>query len=92
MIPSEIMMKLWEIFPDAFSISKVSPVYATYNGNYGPEEVKTGEETITLAETIAFTAKAFSNNGTDMDRAMKYLESYKPAWVQRREIKNFLKR
>lgn len=91
-IPSEIILKLWEVFPDSFSVSKVSPIYTTFNGGYGTEDVKTGEETIILAEEIAATAKAFSYNGSDMAGALKYIESYKPAWIQRREIRNFLKR
>ena len=88
---SELITKLWEVFPDAFSTSKVSPVTESYNGRFGPEETIVGEETIILAECIAATAKAISRCGTNMDGALKYIESYKPAWIQNREIRNFLR-
>ena len=90
MINPEIVLKLWEIFPDSFSVSKKSTRTETYNGPWGTEEIPVGEETITLSECICNTASAISCCGTEMNRAMRYIESYKPAWIQRREIKNFL--
>lgn len=88
----EIIMKIWEIFPEAFNTAKKSQITERYTGQYGIEETVTGEETIILAECIANTANAISNGEREMDRALKYIESYKPAWIQRREIRNFLKR
>lgn len=88
----EIVMKLWDIFPDSFNTVKRSPIIDRYNGQYGPEEIVTGEETIVLAECIASTAAAYSRGGTNMAGALKYIESFKPGWIQRREIRNFLNR
>lgn len=88
----EIVMKIWEIFPDSFNTVKKSPIVDRYPSSFGYEEIITGYETITLAECIANTAAATSHEGRDMDRALRYIESYKPAWIQRREIRNFLKR
>ena len=88
----EIIMKIWEVFPDSFNTVKKSPITSHAAGPWGMEEVVTGEETIILAECIANTATAYSRTGTDMAGALKYIESYKPSWIQRREIKNFLSR
>jgi len=87
----EIVMKIWEIFPEAFTTAKKSPIIDRYNGQFGVEETISGYETIVLAECIAATANAISNGEREMDRALRYIESYKPTWVQRREINNFLK-
>ena len=87
----DIVMKIWEIFPDAFSVSKKSSITEHVAGRCGLEELVTGEETIILSECIANTASAISCCGTEMTRALKYIESYKPAWIQKREIKNFLR-
>lgn len=88
----EIVMKIWEVFPDSFNVTKKSKITRNVAGPWGIEEVETGEEeTIILAECIASTATAYSHNGTDMNGAMKYIEGYRPAWIQRREIKNFLR-
>lgn len=88
----EIVMKIWEVFPESFNVTKKSPVTAFVPGEFGVNEVVADEETVILAECIANTATAFSRNGTDMDRAMKYIEGYKPYRIQQREIRNFLKR
>ena len=88
----EIVMKIWDVFPDSFNTTKRSPITDRYNGQYGAEDAIVGEETVVLAECIAATATAISHDGSDMDRALKYIESYKPAWIQKREIRNFLNR
>lgn len=87
----EIIMKIWEIFPDSFNVTKKSMISSYAAGPWGMEEVSGKEETIILAECIANTASAISNSGTEMARALKYIESYKPAWIQKREIRNFLR-
>ena len=88
-ISMDLTLHLWEVFPDAFSTSKVTPTYDTMNGPWGTEEVLTGCTTSTLAECILLTAQALSHGETEA--ALRYLDSFKPAWVQRREIRNYLR-
>ena len=88
-IDANLALHLWEIFPDAFSTTKTAPTYDTFNGPWGTEEVQTGETRVVLAECILMTANALSHG--DEERALRYLGGFKPAWVQRREIRNFLR-
>lgn len=88
---SELFVKLYEIFPDAFSVKKTVNTTATYNGPWGTENIVTGTKEENLAEDILATAKAISRCGNCMKEAIKYIESYASERVQKREIKSFLK-
>ena len=88
----DLVCKLWEIFPDSFSISKTYVNVDYRPGQFGFEEAPTEQyETVTLAECILNTAQAISRGGRYMDQAIKYLYEYKPAKVQRREIASYLR-
>ena len=88
-IPSEIFMKLWEVFPDCFSVKGTAKIYETYNGPWGTEEIFKGTQIVTLSEFIANTANAISRGGRYMEKALAYIDTFKSAKVQAREIKNF---
>lgn len=89
--PIDLFMKLVEVFPDALNTSKESEVFEDRPGPWGIEHVSIGTETVSLGRCILDTANAISRGGQYMDRAIEYLEGFKPAAVQRREIKSFLK-
>jgi len=85
----DLMVALWDIFPGAFDVSKVSPVVEYRPGRFGVEEITTGTEIINLAACILNTANATMIK-YGLDSALEYIRSYKPEKVQRNEIACFL--
>lgn len=91
MIDAGLATYLFEIFPEAFSITKTCKTYETVNGRSGTEEVETRTHTGTLAECILSTAQSISHCGNYMEDAYRYLDGFKPKMIQRREIQNYLR-
>lgn len=88
MINVDLFTKLWEVFPDSFSYSHKYKKTEWKAGPWGMEEIEAGEGTANLAENILNNANAIMIK-YGLDRALKYIEEFKPAKVQAREIKNF---
>ena len=90
MIDSSLMLQLWQVFPDSFSVTSTGPVYETYNGPFGTEEIKTGKTTETLASCILSTANAILIK-YGPERAAAYIKEYSKPKEQRNEILAFTK-
>ena len=90
MIDSSLTLQLWEVFPDFFSVTSTGPVYETYNGPFGTEEIKPGETTETLASCILSTANT-SMIKYGPERAAAYIKEFSKPKEQRNEILAFTK-
>ena len=84
-IDSSLVLQLWEVFPESFSITKTSPVYETYNGRFGTEDVQTGTETETLASCILNTANAIHIK-YGAKRSAAYINEFSKKREQENEI------
>ena len=87
MFDSELFCKLWEVFPDSFSITKQSTTIPIINGRFGQELGEPETVTINLADCILSTAQAIKLKYGD--RAIKYLERFKNPNEQRKDILAF---
>ena len=88
---SDLFMRLFEIFPTAIITTRTTANYTYMTGRFGMEKVYTGSDTENLAACILDTATAIERTyGTD--RALAYIDSFRPEKVQRNEIKAFLRR
>ena len=90
MYNSDLFMRLFNVFPTAFLTTKTTPDFMYTSGRFGMEKVCTGSSTENMAACILDTAAAIEQKyGTD--RALEYIDSFKPEKVQRQEIKTFLR-
>lgn len=90
MINIELFLKLQEVFADAFNHTKQVERIDRIAGPWGIEEYRTCiYDTVTLSEQILLTANAISHGGTDMDRAIKYLDMFKKKRIQKNAIDQF---
>ena len=90
--PAELVLHLWEVFPVSFNINKTTSSFETVNAGSGTYERCTGSETENLAECILNTANAFCRPRSDLSGGLRYIDEYKPGYIQQREIRSFLKR
>ena len=86
----EQFMRLVEVWPESLNMSKVVSIYEDKPGRFGMERVYKGTETITLAASILDTANAIGIKYGN-DRALSYVDEFKPARVKKQETANFLK-
>ena len=86
----DLVMALWEIFPDSYSITKPVAMTETYNGPFGTEEITVGTKTESLALCILNTANAIMIKW-GIARALRYIDEFRPASVQRTETAVFLR-
>lgn len=92
MIDARLFLKLQEVFADAFNHTKQVEQIDRIAGPWGIEEYHTCIfDTVTLSEQILLTANAISRGGTDMDRALDYLDSFKKKRLQENAIDSFYK-
>ena len=92
MIDARLFLKLQEVFSDAFNHTKEVERIDRIAGPWGIEEYRTCiYDTVTLSEQILLTANAISHGGTDMDRAIKYLDMFKKKRIQKNAIDDFYK-
>lgn len=89
-IDSSLVLQLWEIFPDSFSITSTGACFETYNGPFGTEEIQTGTTTETLASCILNTANAIHIK-YGAERSTAYLKEFSKKTEQQKEILAFTK-
>lgn len=87
MFDSELFCKLWEVFPDSFSITKQSTTRPIINGRFGQEYGEPETATVNLADCILSTAQAIKLKYGD--RAIKYIEQFSDPKGQRKDILAF---
>lgn len=88
---AELFTKLIEIWPESINYTKVINCYDYRPGPFGVEKVFTGTEVENLGECILTTAQAISRGGTDIARALEYIESFSPERVKKQEYRNFVR-
>ena len=92
MIDARLFLKLQEVFADSFNHTKQVEQIDRIAGPWGIEEYRTCiYDTVTLSEEILLTAQAISHDGKDMDRSIKYLETFKNKKMQENAIADFYK-
>lgn len=92
MIDAMLFLKLQEVFADSFNHTKEVERIDRIAGPWGIEEYRTCiYDTVTLAEQILLTANAISHGGTDMERALDYLDAFKKKRLQENAIDSFYK-
>lgn len=84
----DLFMALAQVFPASLNTSRVYEVYEDQPGPWGMEKVFKGCKTESLAEDILATATATMRT-YGKDRALRYIDEFKPARVQRAELLNF---
>lgn len=87
MIDSRLMVRLFEIFPESFSVVRYSDSYDYIPREFGIEKVYTGKEKVVMSETILNTAQAITKG--DIERGYRYLDMFRSKKVRNRELKNF---
>lgn len=90
MIDSILFTVLFEIFPDAFSVNREFTQYDYKPTEWGIEKIEVGKGTENLAECILTTAQAVCKG--DVNRGLKYLQTFKKKTVQNQEVKRFTSR
>lgn len=92
MIDARLFLKLQEVFADSFNHTKQVERIDRIAGPWGIEEYRTCiYDTVTLSEQILLTANAISRGGTDMERALDYLDAFKKKRLQENAIDSFYK-
>ena len=86
----ELFERLYEIFPESFSIVREIPVYSYFPTAFGQELIQTDTILENLGEDILMTAQAFSHDGNYMEAAYRYLQQFKTKKVQKQTIRKFL--
>lgn len=84
----DLFLKLVEVFPAALNTSRVTDKIEYRPGRFGMEEVNAGTEIENLGEDILNTANATMIK-YGKAAALRYIEEFRPARVQRQELKNF---
>lgn len=87
----DLFLHLAQVFPAALNTSRVVDTYESRPGPWGIERVYTGTETEILAADILDTATATMRN-YGKERALRYIDEFKPAKVQRAELLQFNRR
>lgn len=87
--PVELFIKLQEVFPEAMNTSRVIELFEDRPGPWGLERVSKGYSTENLGADILDTAKAIARG--DIERGIRYIETFRNPSVQKSEIKHFLK-
>ena len=84
---ADLFAKLYEVFPDSFTITKTTTTRPIVNGRFGQEYGDAETTTSNLAECILSTAQAIKLKYGD--RAIKYIEQFQSPEEQRKDILAF---
>lgn len=87
----DLFLKLAEVFPAALNTSRVYDKIEYRPGRFGMEEDSAGTGVENLGEDILNTANATMVK-YGKEKALAYIEEYRPARVQRAELYNFNRR
>jgi hypothetical protein len=87
----DLFLKLAEVFPAALNTSRAYDKIEYRPGPFGMEEVNVGTGVENLGENILNTANSTMVK-YGKERALAYIEEYRPTRVQRAELYNFNRR